>query len=79
VGQVVEKTRTLYVTGQTRIHLDDVKGLGTFVELEVVLRDDQPEAEGHAVAAGLMQRLGIAAADLLDRSYADMLAEGSRT
>ena len=60
VTQVVEKTRTLCLVGQTRIHLDEVVGLGSFVELEVVLHDGQPESEGHRIAAELMARLGIA-------------------
>ncbi len=34
---VVEKTRRLYLFEHVRIHLDDVRGLGTFVELEAVL------------------------------------------
>jgi len=72
--QVVEKTRTLCHVGQTRIHLDEVSGLGSFVELEVVLRDGQPEWEGHAIAADLMARLGIAESDLIGCSYADLLA-----
>lgn len=70
--RVVEKTRTLLRVGRTRIHLDEVAGLGHFVELEVVLDDGQAEGEGHAIAADLMRRLGIAAADLLDVAYADM-------
>jgi predicted adenylyl cyclase CyaB len=73
VTQVVEKMRTLCLVGQTRIHLDEVDGLGSFVELEVVLQDGQPESEGHRIAAELMARLGIAPSDLLTSAYVDML------
>ena len=31
------KKRSLYMVGQTRVHVDDVKGLGNFMELEVRL------------------------------------------
>ena len=69
----VSKTRYLYLTGQTRIHLDDVKGLGRFVELEVVMRPGQSEAEGRAIAEGLMRKLGIQPTDLIELAYMDLL------
>lgn len=70
---VVEKTRVVFLVGQTRVHLDSVTGLGTFLELEVVLRRGQAPAEGHEIAGDLMRRLGIRDADLVATSYADLL------
>ena len=70
----VRKRRTLYLVGQTRVHLDEVQGLGDFVELEVVLRRGQHAEEGARIARRLMRRLGIRKADLLDGSYMDLLA-----
>jgi len=32
---VVRKRRMVYMIGQTRVHLDQVEGLGEFMELEV--------------------------------------------
>lgn len=72
-GRVI-KLRQLYLAGQTRIHVDAVKDLGDFVELEVVLREDQSEDDGVAIAHALMQSLGIAESDLLDVAYVDLLA-----
>ena len=73
VGTVVVKTRLLYLVGETRIHLDSVVGLGSFVELEVVLAPDQSAEEGHRVARELMLALEIDQADLIDCAYADLL------
>jgi predicted adenylyl cyclase CyaB len=73
VRGVVSKIRYLYMIGQTRIHLDDVKGLGTFIELEVVLQDEQTDAEGQVIAETLMHRLGIQEKDLIDTAYMDLM------
>ena len=55
----VEKTRLVSLSGQTRVHPDAVEGLGSFLELEVMLQEGQSPAEGHALARDLMQQLGI--------------------
>jgi|SRR5581483_5078213 len=79
VGRV-RKHRTLYLVGRTRIHLDRVEGLGDFLELEVVLREDEPAEAGVREAEELMTRLGVAATQLIDRAYVDLLAhEGGRS
>jgi adenylate cyclase class IV len=73
-GRVV-KQRTLYLIGATRVHLDVVDALGHFLELEVVLRADQPFAEGEAIAQQLLAALGIAPAQLLSPAYIDLLEQ----
>ena len=70
---VVKKTRYLYIVGQTRIHVDDVEGLGQFMELEVVMQAGQSDAEGQAIAEALMTSLGIERRDLIEGAYMDMM------
>jgi predicted adenylyl cyclase CyaB len=71
----VRKQRTLFLAGRTRIHLDDVEGLGQFLELEVVLRENELTEAGVREAQELMQRLGVDPSQLIDRAYVDLLAE----
>ncbi|PTN38238.1 class IV adenylate cyclase [Desulfonatronum sp. SC1] len=75
VRAVVKKRRTLFFAEQARIHLDDVAGLGRFIELEVVLRPEQTEAEGRTIADRLMSELGIEASDLVAGAYVDLLVD----
>ncbi|MCG8463584.1 MAG: class IV adenylate cyclase [Xanthomonadales bacterium] len=70
---VVEKVRHVYLVGQTRVHLDEVKNLGHFMELEVVLEDEQSLEQGEAIAQDLMQKLGIESKDLIQGAYMDLL------
>jgi predicted adenylyl cyclase CyaB len=71
-GRVV-KHRTLFLVGRTRVHLDQVRGLGDFMELEVVLADDEPIEDGVREAHELMARLGIGADALVEGAYHDLL------
>jgi predicted adenylyl cyclase CyaB len=73
---VVRKTRTLYLIGQTRVHLDRVEGLGDFLELEVVLRREQAESEGKTIAEALLSSFGIDREQLIGEAYVDLLARG---
>ncbi len=70
---VVEKTRLLYLVGRTRIHLDRVETLGDFLELEVVLSDDDDIADGQAEAQRLLAELKVDPEALIDCAYVDLL------
>jgi predicted adenylyl cyclase CyaB len=69
----VRKQRTLFLTGNTRIHLDEVEGLGTFMELEVVLSGRETVAQGIETAHRIMQQLEVSDQDLVDRAYVDLV------
>lgn len=76
---VVHKRRTLYLIGQTRVHLDEVQGLGDFVELEVVLRPHERVSDGVAIAHELMGKLGVLPRQLVADAYIDLLTERAQT
>jgi len=75
-GQVgrVKKHRKLFLVGRTRVHLDEVENLGHFLELEVVLADDEPTEAGVREARELMDKLAIGPHQLIDEAYVDLLA-----
>jgi predicted adenylyl cyclase CyaB len=69
----VRKRRDLWLLGETRVHLDSVEGLGSFVEIEVPYVGGASRAR--RTMARLLDALEIVPGDVLDRSYADLLAE----
>jgi adenylate cyclase class 2 len=69
---VVRKRRRLFLHRHTRIHLDDVEGLGTFVELETVMTG-QSEADGHAELREIAAALGLKLEDAVPRPYVELL------
>jgi homotetrameric cytidine deaminase len=74
---IVVKDRHLFTLDNVRIHLDDVEGLGTFVELEgVVAPDGSDLAVTRERVARLRGELGIEPDALVAVGYSDLLRDG---
>jgi adenylate cyclase class 2 len=71
---VVEKEREILLRANVRIHLDQVKGLGSFVELEAVF-DGSPAAEQEQKrrVERLMVELGVRAENLVPVGYETLI------
>jgi predicted adenylyl cyclase CyaB len=72
LGEVL-KSRTVFLIGQTRIHFDEVQKLGKFIELEVVLHENQSIEDGMDIANDLMDKLEIKPDMLIEGAYMDLL------
>jgi predicted adenylyl cyclase CyaB len=71
---VVDKQRDIYFIGNVKFHVDDVKGLGQFVEIEAIdetgtMREEMLQKQ----CRDFMTLLGIDDQDLLTHSYSDMI------
>jgi predicted adenylyl cyclase CyaB len=73
----VEKRRDLWMWRNVRIHLDDVKRLGQFLEFEAVVSEAFPESICHAHVARLRDVFSIRDQDLLATSYLEMILSQS--
>ncbi|XP_041636984.1 uncharacterized protein LOC121505596 isoform X2 [Cheilinus undulatus] len=74
----VKKERRLFLIGQTRVHLDEVEGLGNYMELEVVMRPEQTVEEGQQIAEDLMEKLGVSKESLVTGAYMDLILKGQK-
>lgn len=68
---VVAKRRHLYLWQDSRIHLDEVEGLGSFLEFEVLSQGDTCSDWDRMEA--LMTTFGLRDADAIQASYSDLL------
>jgi predicted adenylyl cyclase CyaB len=74
---VVEKRRHLFLWHDVRIHLDEVDGLGSFIELEALAPEDSDLSAEHERIDRLRGELGIADERLCAAGYAQLLAAAS--
>ncbi len=73
---VVRKRRDLYILKNARIHLDRVKGLGGFIEFEVIVRYGMPQAK--RLMNVLKRAFALRDQDCIGTSYSAMLMNKSR-
>lgn len=69
---VVDKRREIYFVGNVKIHLDQVRGLGRFVEVEALSRSGKMH-KAREQALRFQKLFGIARADILAASYSDLI------
>lgn len=69
---VVKKKRELYIFRDARIHIDEVEGLGTFVEFEVTGGETPASV---ATMRELRNAFGIGDDSVIKVSYSDMILE----
>ena len=68
----VHKTRILYRVDNVRVHLDAVRGLGRFLEVEAVVDARHSERDCRAAAARVLACCGITPRQHLAAAYVDM-------
>ena len=78
IAAVVVKRRHLLLWESVRIHLDEVRGLGSFLELEAVAEPGSDLGRERAQVAELRLALDIRDEDLREGSYADELGARER-
>lgn len=69
----VRKLREFYVWENVRIHLDDVEGLGRFIELQAVLFEGEDDADGRRKVQNLCHHLQIEPGAYVAESYATLV------
>lgn len=73
---VVDKRRRLLLWDGVRIHLDEVDGLGSFLELEAVAPEGSDLSAERDKVERLRGELGVDDANLVATGYADLLLDG---
>jgi predicted adenylyl cyclase CyaB len=71
---IVRKKREIYYIGNVKFHIDEVPGLGSFVEIEAGnILAEKTEEELQKQCNFYLKEMGINETDLIAESYSDML------
>jgi len=75
---VVKKKREIYFIENVKFHIDEVEGLGSFVEIEAIDNDGSLGQEHiRQQCAFYLMQFGITDEQLLTHSYSDLLMKAS--
>lgn len=74
---VVEKNRLLFLQNNIRFHIDQVKNLGNYFEIEYIVGDAGLEAYAQEKVYSLLNLLEISERQLVSESYIDLLVKGN--
>lgn len=71
---VVDKKREIYFIDNVKFHIDNVKGLGSFMEIEAISQGDQfTEEYLNKQCQQYINLLKVGKDDFIDQSYSDLL------
>lgn len=73
VKVIVDKTRKIYFVDNVKFHFDTVAGLGTFVEVEAINKNNLPTEKLKDQCDFYANFLGIQPSDFESESYSDLL------
>ena len=77
---IVRKRREIYYIDNVKFHIDDVPGLGSFIEIEAGnILANKTEAELLDQCNFYLKEFGIKEEDLIAESYSDMLMKVNDT
>ena len=77
VETVVEKKRKLFMYDNTRVHLDTVKGLGDFLELETLVINGKADAKRRFKT--IIELLDLDRFNEIRKSYRDLMLENKKS
>lgn len=77
VVAAVDKRREIYFVRNVKIHLDRVRGLGKFMEVEAISRTGDLK-KIRAQARSFQKLFGILRSDIVGKSYADLVLAKKR-
>ena len=77
IGEV-KKIRTLYLKENIRFHLDEVIGLGNFIEVEYILPKNDRRELAEKKVDDIIKILKIKKKDFIDVSYMDMINKSKK-
>jgi adenylate cyclase class 2 len=71
---VVNKRREIYFSGRVKIHLDRVRGLGKFIEVEAISRSGDV-TKARSTARKFQKLFRISNIDIVPHSYSDLVIQ----